>query len=214
MTTPYSMASPSIPISSSVALPDTERVYRILVAVTGSVATIKLPLLIEYLSQHAPKNASVDIRVVSTERAQHFFKRQEISVPIYTDKEEWSSWRTVADDVLHIELRKWADIMVIAPLDANTLAKLANGQCDNLVTCIARAWDVNRPVLICPAMNTHMWSHPFTKQHLDILQQQLGWHIFGPIAKRLACGDTGMGAMAEAESIAKETWSILAKTSS
>ncbi|KAI9598056.1 putative phosphopantothenoylcysteine decarboxylase [Syncephalis fuscata] len=185
------------------------RIYRILIGVTGSVATIKLPLLIRQLMEQAPKNQQVDIRVVPTKHAEHFFNKNDIKVPIYRDEEEWSSWSSVADDVLHIELRKWADIMVIAPLDANTLAKLSHGQCDNLLTCIARAWDTNRPVLVCPAMNTHMWSHPFTQQHLTTLQDQLGWKVHGPISKRLACGDTGMGAMSEVESIAKETWSIL-----
>jgi phosphopantothenoylcysteine decarboxylase len=54
----------------------------------------------------------------------------------------------VGDEVLHIELRRWADLMVVAPLSANTLAKLANGLCDNLLTCIVRAWQFPRPLLV------------------------------------------------------------------
>jgi len=64
--------------------------------------------------------------------------------------------------VLHIDLAKWADIFVIAPCSANTLAKLAYGICDNLLTSVARAWDADRPLVIAPAMNTHMWTHPHT----------------------------------------------------
>ena len=70
------------------------------------------------------------------------------------------------DPVLHIELRRWAEVLVIAPLDANTLAKLAAGLADNCLTCVWRAWDPNRPVILAPAMNTLMWEHPLTAQHL------------------------------------------------
>ncbi|RKP07909.1 flavo protein [Thamnocephalis sphaerospora] len=182
--------------------------YRILVAVTGSVAAIKLPLLVRLLREKAQDRA-VEIRVVTTEHARHFYNEQEVDANIYGESHEWQAWKSVADPVLHIELRRWAQIMVIAPLDANTLAKLANGLCDNLLTCIARAWDSDRPVLVCPAMNTHMWTHPFTARHLDILRDMLGWRVCGPISKRLACGDVGEGAMAEAETIATTVWEML-----
>ena len=84
---------------------------------------------------------------------------------IIEDNDEWSSWQKRGDPVLHIKLRDWADLLLIAPLDANTLAKIAQGFCDNLLTCIVRAWDVKRPLVFCPAMNTHMYSHPFTDEH-------------------------------------------------
>eukprot|EP00882_Tetradesmus_deserticola_P031716 GHRQ01035878.1.p1 GENE.GHRQ01035878.1~~GHRQ01035878.1.p1 ORF type:complete len:167 (-),score=6.84 GHRQ01035878.1:971-1471(-) len=64
------------------------------------------------------------------------------------DEAEWHEWSKVGDPVMHIELRRWADVLIIAPLSANSLAKLANGMCDNLVTCIARAWDFTRPLLV------------------------------------------------------------------
>src|SRR5262245_20486764 len=70
------------------------------------------------------------------------------------------------DPVLHIELRRWADLLVIAPLDANTLAKLAYGLSDNLLTCLYRAWDRRRPIVLAPAMNTFMWENPLTDRHL------------------------------------------------
>uniref|UniRef100_A0A383VT09 phosphopantothenoylcysteine decarboxylase n=1 Tax=Tetradesmus obliquus TaxID=3088 RepID=A0A383VT09_TETOB len=87
------------------------------------------------------------------------------------------------------------------PLSANSLAKLANGLCDNLVTCIARAWDFKRPLLVAPAMNTFMWDSPFTAQHLAAIQQ-LGVTVVDPVSKTLACGDVGQGAMASPETIA------------
>ena len=73
------------------------------------------------------------------------------------------------DEVLHIELRRWADVLLIAPLDANTLAKLAVGLSDNCLTCVWRAWDPVRPVILAPAMNTLMWEHAITARHLSQL---------------------------------------------
>jgi phosphopantothenoylcysteine decarboxylase len=85
--------------------------------------------------------------------------------PIYEDAMEWETWKGRSDPVLHIELRKWADCFLIAPLSANTLAKLANGLCDNLITLVCRCWNMKKndkgtlmtPILVCPAMNTMMW---------------------------------------------------------
>jgi phosphopantothenoylcysteine decarboxylase len=90
--------------------------------------------------------------------------------------------------------------MLIAPLSANTLAKMAHGQCDNLLTCVARAWDFAHPLIVAPAMNTLMWTHPFTEQHLSTLRS-LGVVVIPPISKVLACGDIGAGAMASVDEI-------------
>lgn len=65
------------------------------------------------------------------------------------DEEEWHEWEKKGDPVLHIELRKWADLLVVAPLSANTLAKLAQGLCDNCLTSVVRAWDWSKPLLVC-----------------------------------------------------------------
>ena len=140
--------------------------------------------------------------------------------PVLGDEDEWKAWQKVGDKVLHIELRRWADLLVISPCSANTLAKISNGLCDNLLTCIVRAWDLQHapdsspylpspnlpspnlppllayPLLVAPAMNTLMWSSPFTSRHLTTLTA-LGATIIDPVSKRLACGDIGLGAMAE-----------------
>lgn len=92
--------------------------------------------------------------------------------------------------------------MLIAPLDANTLAKIAGGLADNLLTCIVRAWDLKKPLVFAPAMNTAMWDHPLTRRHLGVLEGDLGYRQIPPIPKQLMCGDVGNGAMAEPESIA------------
>ena len=89
----------------------------------------------------------------------------------------------------------------MAPCDANTLAKIANGICDNLVTCIIRAWDCGKPLLVFPAMNTYMWTHPITEKHIQIISALPGHQVFNPVEKKLACGDFGMGALAPVEQI-------------
>lgn len=116
------------------------------------------------------------------------------------DSDEWAVWNGRGDPILHIQLRDWAQVMVIAPLDANTMAKLAQGLCDNLLTCIVRAWDSVRPLIFCPAMNTHMYKHPLTMRHTGILKE-LGYIEVCVMTKRLACGDVGAGAMAELDNI-------------
>src|SRR5213078_3318118 len=98
---------------------------------------------------------------------------------VFLDDDEWPG-RTEgrryqsSDTVLHIELRRWADLFLIAPLDANTLAKLACGLADNCLTCVWRAWDPERPTLLAPAMNTLMWEHPLTTRHLGQLAEAAG----------------------------------------
>ena len=116
-------------------------------------------------------------------------------------------------------------MLLIAPLDANTLAKLAVGLCDNCLTCVWRAWDATKPVVLAPAMNTLMWENSFTKRHIRSLAVDAGAaHIPGhltdlqliaqindrsktlrivpPIEKELACGDVGFGGLADVADIA------------
>lgn len=114
----------------------------VLLGVTGSVASVKVPALVSSLQQLLIADGrGVDVAVVSTEHARHFFDIAAVAGPlcrVWADADEWASFARLGDPVLHIELRKWADLLVLAPLDANTLAKLANGISDNLLTCVAR----------------------------------------------------------------------------
>ena len=164
---------------------------KVLVGVTGSVASVKLGLIVTGLLARG-----AEVRVVSTLHAEHFWKDLPAGVRVYRDQDEWDTWKTMGDDVLHIELRKWANVFVIAPLDANSMGKICNGQCDNLLTCVARCWDVRQgTMIVAPAMNTQMWNHPVTERQIELLQS---WNvqILPVVEKTLACGDTGKGAMA------------------
>ncbi|KAH1184288.1 hypothetical protein KIL84_014904 [Mauremys mutica] len=168
------------------SLPTPQKTYHVLVGVTGSVAALKLPILVSELLEIP----GLKVRVVTTERAKHFYNPQEIPVTLYSDIEEWQLWKGRTDPVLHIDLRRWADLMLVAPLDANTLAKIANGICDNLLTCVIRAWDMTKPLLFCPAMNTAMWEHPITAQQVEQLKD-FGYTEIPCVVKRLVCGDEG-----------------------
>jgi len=141
-----------------------------------------------------------------------------------TDEDEWKSYKHVGggkrgsgDPVLHIELRKWADVFVIAPLSANTLAKIANGLCDNLLTSVARAWEFTtiggkiqpqKPIIVAPAMNTAMWHHPLTSSHLKVIES-LGFIVVQPVKKVLACGDIGDGALASIQDIIRSVQELI-----
>ncbi len=205
---------------------------RILLGITGSVAALKAPVLVQAL-----RDSGRAVKVVATEPSLAFFDPAilphggdaALSVhrqsTLYRDADEWpqAGWRR-GDPVLHIELRNWAEVLMIAPLDANTLAKLAAGLCDNLLTCVYRAWDPARPVILAPAMNTLMWQHPATRRHLAQVAADFGCPTHGdldelitginadpapltvipPVSKLLACGDEGMGAMADVAAIVHE----------
>ncbi|KAI0557752.1 Flavoprotein [Gracilaria domingensis] len=183
----------------------------ILVGVSGSVAAIRVPLLVDLL---LAEGASV--KVITTKHGSAFVQAERPlsrAVTWLKDDDEWRKWRKLSDPVLHIELRKWAHIFLVAPLSANTLAKLTHGICDNLLTCVARAWPVTEratmPFFVAPAMNTGMWDHPITSIQLKSIRA-FGLQVIEPIRKKLACGDTGNGAMAEPEAIVRE---ILGKMS-
>jgi phosphopantothenoylcysteine decarboxylase len=181
----------------------------VLLGVTGSVAAIYTPQLYGDLVA-----AGHTVKIVATRAALYFFDPAAIEPMdgarnkerVILDEDEWPGDRYErGDPVLHIELRRWADVLLIAPCDANTLAKLALGITDNCLMCVYRAWDLARPVVLAPAMNTLMWEHPATARHLAQITADLrgAVRVVPPISKMLACDDVGMGAMAALEAIVK-----------
>jgi phosphopantothenoylcysteine decarboxylase len=196
----------------------------LLLAASGSVATIKIPEIAKALSRHQDK---LSIRIIFTEAAKSFLGGQSNEQPtlsslseipgvsaVYDDASEWAEPWTRGAPILHIEARRWADVLAIAPLDANTLAKIVNGFSDNLLTSVVRAWDTDgiidgkkKIIMVAPAMNTAMWEHPITAKQIKVLEDdwgikedfsQPGWFkVLRPRETTLACGDTGNGAMME-----------------
>ncbi|AAS52077.1 ADR156Cp [Eremothecium gossypii ATCC 10895] len=189
---------PQVPFTKFFQKQDDEKIH-ILIGATGSVATLKVPLIIDKLFKIYTSD-KVSIQLIVTQRAEHFLKGLKISkdVKLWRDEDEWFGFKRLGDPVLHVELRKWADIFLVAPLSANTLAKVANGICDNLLTSVLRVWNPSTPVLVAPAMNTFMYTHPVTKKHLLMLQEDAPYvQILKPVEKVLVCGDIGMGGMRE-----------------
>jgi phosphopantothenoylcysteine synthetase/decarboxylase len=130
----------------------------------------------------------------------------------------------LGDPVLHIELRDWADVVVMAPLSAHTLSKIAHGACDDTLSCVLRAWDLGwhterpaKPMVLAPAMNTAMWQHPLTQQQLTTIQKFSAVQeeplsviqVVAPMVKTLACGEVGQGAMASVSDIVQAVQSAL-----
>jgi phosphopantothenoylcysteine decarboxylase len=201
--------------------------HHILLAASGSVATIKLPLIAQALSAHS----NVSIRIVLTKSAAEFLQGQSKEQPlledlqdyervdgIYFDEDEWSKPWVRGDSILHIELRRWAHVLLLAPLSANTMAKFVNGISDGLLTSVIRAWDTTglvdgrrKRIFVAPAMNTAMWRHPITAKQIKVLEAdwgsgEEGWvQVLRPMEKELACGDVGDGAMMDWKEIVRHT---------
>ncbi|KJR87742.1 phosphopantothenoylcysteine decarboxylase [Sporothrix schenckii 1099-18] len=227
---------PSAAAEVAAALHDGKR--HLLLAASGSVATIKLPLIAAAFS----RVPNLSIRIILTPSAAQFLQGQAAEQPavdsaalrglpnvdaIYVgEADEWNPPWTRGAPILHIELRRWADLLVVAPLSANLLAKIANGLCDTLLTSVIRAWETDpalgKRILVAPSMNTAMWNHPLTARQLATLRdtwgvkppkvattdedgerdaeeaEPTGWYeVLLPQSKGLACGDVGQGAMAD-----------------
>lgn len=211
--------------TEAVALARSDGKRHLLLAASGSVATIKIVPIVKALSSRP----NLSIRIVLTPSAARFLDGQSEEQPslgeiarypnvdgIYSDASEWTPAWTRGAPILHIELRKWADLMVIAPLSANSLAKMVTGMCDSLLLSVVRAWDSSglvdglgdkrKKIVVCCAMNVCMWRHPITGKQIKTLEEEWGgeqgWvEVMRPIEKALACGDVGDGAMVNFEAI-------------
>jgi phosphopantothenoylcysteine synthetase/decarboxylase len=122
--------------------------------------------------------------------------------------DEWRQWKTLGDPIMHIDLRNWADLLLVAPLSAHSLAKFRYGMCDDILSSVVRAWDyTSKPLLLAPAMNTAMWDHVVTQEQLSTIQQFAprthpeNVIIIDQMTKTLACGDVGKGALAPVDEI-------------
>ena len=175
---------------------DNLRGRRILLCVCGGIAAYKAAELVRRL-----RDAGATVQVAMTGDAQHFVGTatfQAVSgLPVRT-----SLWDAAAEAAMgHIELARWAERIVIAPATANTLAKLAHGFADDLVTTLCLA--TTAPIAVAPAMNHRMWLHPATQANLATLVER-GVQVIGPDDGPLAEGESGPGRMREPDAIVAE----------
>ncbi len=170
----------------------------ILLAITGSIAAYKAADLTRSMTKRGHK-----VRVVLTSGALEFVKPELFrylgAEHTYMPQDDFHS---ATPGVPHVEIGKWADVMCIAPLSANTLSKIAQGQCNDFLTSIFLAWRTDRPVLMFPAMNTMMWEHDFTQANVAKINSLKHAKVIDPAAGLLACGDVGAGKLMDVEAIA------------
>jgi len=166
---------------------------KILIGITGSIAAYKIPFLIRLL-----KKAGAEVQVILTPAAHDFVTPLTLSTlsgrPVLTDffNKDDGSWHS------HIELGLWADLLIVAPLSANTMAKMATGIADNLL--LTTILSARCPVLFAPAMDLDMYKHPVTRENIRKLSA-IGYHLIEPAQGELASGLTGVGRLQEPEKI-------------
>jgi len=179
----------------------------ILLLITGSISAYKTPSIANALTKQGH-----NVKIVATKSALKFIGKLSFTAQGYELFEDNDEYNT--NSVLHIDLITWADIVLIAPMSANTLSKIANGITDNLLTSILRAFPYEKSkekkMIFAPAMNTDMYMHPITNEQIEKIE---GWFdksevndrflVVQPVEKKLACGVVGKGALASIGSILK-----------
>ena len=166
---------------------------RVLLCVCGGIAAYKAADLVRRL-----RDAGAEVRVAMTENAQRFVGAQTFQA-LSGQPVRSSLWDAQAEAAMgHLELARWAHAIVVAPATANTLARLAHGFADDLVSTLCLA--STAPLAVCPAMNHVMWKHPATRQNMATLRER-GVQVIGPDDGPLAEGESGPGRMAEPRAI-------------
>jgi phosphopantothenoylcysteine decarboxylase/phosphopantothenate--cysteine ligase len=164
----------------------------ILIGITGGIAAYKIPHLCRLLVKEG-----MTVKTVLTQTAQAFVAPLTLQAitnsPVYTDASVEAQ-----NHMDHIELARWADKILIAPLSANHMAALAHGMADDLLTTLCLASQAS--LYVAPGMNEKMWAHPATQANIEILKAR-GVHFLGPDWGEQACGDVGWGRMIEPEQI-------------
>lgn len=168
----------------------------IILAVTGGIAAYKSAILVRRL-----KDFGFDVRVVMTHGAQAFITPLTFQAlsgnPVHTELLDTEAEAGMG----HIELARWADLVLVAPASCDTIAKFANGLADDLLSTLYLA--TKAPVWVAPAMNQQMWAAKATQRNLQTLVED-GVHVIMPDAGEQACGDVGLGRMPEPEDLARQ----------
>ncbi len=174
---------------------------RILVAASGGIAAYKVPELVRALIR-----AGHQVRCMLTDEGARFVSSLALQALTNASVRQDLFDAGEEHEIDHIGLADWAELIVVAPTTANLMAKMASGLADDLVTAVLLA--TRAPILIAPAMNVNMWSHPATQANLATLVAR-GVQTVGPESGELACGWEGQGRMSEPETIAAQAEGLL-----
>ena len=175
------------------APPTTPDTHRVLLCVCGGIAAYKAAELLRRL-----RDAGADVQVAMTDNARRFVTAQTFQALSHLPV-RMSLWDETAEAAMgHLELAGWAQQVIVAPATANTIAKLAHGIADDLVSTVCLATEA--PLAIAPAMNHRMWRHPATQANVALLRDR-GVLVIGPDDGPLAEGESGPGRMTEPAAI-------------
>lgn len=179
---------------------------KILIGVTGGIAAYKACSLVNMFLKEG-----TDVKVIMTEGATKFVTpltfQSLTNHPVYIDM--WQAYSK--EEVEHISLAKWANIMIVSPATANTIGKIANGIADNLLTTVIMALPKDTPVLIAPAMNTNMWENPIVQNNIESLKKDKKYSFMDAKEGILVCRTEGRGKIADNEDILEKTKKLLGK---
>ena len=169
---------------------------RIILGVSGSIAAYKSPDIVRRL-----QDLGAEVRVILTSGGREFVSERSLQT-VSKNKVHDNLWDSEAElSMGHIELAKWADVVIIAPASANTIAKLCHGKADDLLSTVILATSAS--VMVAPSMNQQMYASLVMKDNLELLQKR-GVRIIDPGFGEQACGDVGEGRLAEPSEIARQ----------
>lgn len=181
---------------------------RILLGVSGGIAAYKAADLVSLAIKRGH-----DVRVIMTRNAAHFIGATTFEAlsqhPVMVDTFATGASEASVSAIEHIAWAKWVDVACVAPLTANTLAKLACGIADDALTTVFMAVPPGTPRVLAPAMNTAMWDNPVVRRNIRWLDDLGDYTWVQPTEKRLACGDVGVGGLAEVPDILAQIESLV-----
>jgi phosphopantothenoylcysteine decarboxylase/phosphopantothenate--cysteine ligase len=164
---------------------------KVLLGVCGGIAAYRACDLVRGL-----REAGHDVSVVMTAAATRFVSPLTFTTlsgrPVGT-----SLFDETSEEIDHIRLARWPDLVLVAPVTAHTIARFAHGMADDLLSTVVLAAERHVPVLLAPAMNTVMWENPLVQRNMEILAGTERFHVVPPVEKTLACGETGVGGLAD-----------------
>lgn len=180
------------------------KAQRVVLGVTGSIAAHKA---IELTSDLVKAGCEVDVVLTAdalrfvTPLAFRTLSRRPVVTDLYDVEDGWKP--------SHVRVADEADLFLVAPATANILARMAHGLADDALSCVALAMDPSLPVLVAPAMNGRMWSHPATRANVELLKSR-GVEFLGPATGMLSCGYEGIGRLWEVKAIVERVMARLA----